>query len=435
MDLHSPRLRINRQMWIAALAAFCLYTCMYAYRKPFTVSNYDDMRFWGVDYKIWLVVAQTAGYMFSKFYGIKFISELEKPKRFAALLISMMAAWLALLFFALVPPPYNIIFLALNGFPLGMIYGLVFSYLEGRRVTEFLGAILASSFIVAVGISQSVGKYILNSWNVGYWWMPFVTGLVFLIPLIFFAWLLNKTPEPDENDIRHRAMRLPMSRQERKNFISTFFSGLILLIGIYVLLTMLRDYRTNFASNMWQEMGYGQAAAVFTQSELLPSGVVLIMVSSFIFIRNNLRAFVLNHLMIILGFLLAILATYLFSTNQMSPFWWMTLTGTGLYMGYVPFNIMVFERLLATFRHAGTVGFLIYLADSFGYLGSCAVLFVKNFSSFTTSWVGFYTTFIYYGCIAGIIFTLISMVYFRRKYQWKMKETLSRREALQHHSP
>ena len=48
-------------------------------------------------------------------------------------------AHLALLLFWLVPQPWNIPFLFLNGLPLGMVWGLVFSFLEGRKTTELLG--------------------------------------------------------------------------------------------------------------------------------------------------------------------------------------------------------------------------------------------------------------------------------------------------------
>ncbi len=58
---------------VAGLAAFCVYTCMYAFRKPFTAAAYTGESFLLIDYKIWLVVAQTVGYTLSKFYGIRFI--------------------------------------------------------------------------------------------------------------------------------------------------------------------------------------------------------------------------------------------------------------------------------------------------------------------------------------------------------------------------
>src|SRR5204863_2729877 len=122
----------------------------------FTVADYAGMRFLCLDYKIWLVISQTIGYTLSKFFGIKFIAELKNKNRTLIILKLIGIAWIALLFFAIMPAPYNIIFLLINGFPLGIIYGLVFSYLEGRKTTEILGAALSSSFIFASGFTQSV---------------------------------------------------------------------------------------------------------------------------------------------------------------------------------------------------------------------------------------------------------------------------------------
>ena len=67
----------------------------------------------------------------------------------------------------------------LNGLPLGMIWGLVFSYLEGRRQTELLGAGLSVSFIFSSGVVKSVGKVLMQDFGVTQMWMPFLTGLIF----------------------------------------------------------------------------------------------------------------------------------------------------------------------------------------------------------------------------------------------------------------
>jgi NhaP-type Na+/H+ and K+/H+ antiporter len=69
-------------------------------------------------------------------------------------------------------------FMYLNGLGLGMIFGLVFSYLEGRRITDLLGAGLAVSFIVSSGIIKSVSRWAL-SFGIDEFWMPFVVGLAF----------------------------------------------------------------------------------------------------------------------------------------------------------------------------------------------------------------------------------------------------------------
>ena len=50
----------------------------------------------------------------------------------------------------------------LNGLPLGMIWGLVFGYMEGRRVSEVLGAILCASFILSSGVVKSVGAWLMS---------------------------------------------------------------------------------------------------------------------------------------------------------------------------------------------------------------------------------------------------------------------------------
>ena len=61
--------------------------------------------------------------------------------------------------------PYNIGLMFLNGLPLGMIWGLIFGFLEGRRTTEFLGSILCASFIVSSGVVKAVGAWLLVWWS------------------------------------------------------------------------------------------------------------------------------------------------------------------------------------------------------------------------------------------------------------------------------
>jgi hypothetical protein len=402
---------------LAAVAAFCVYTCMYAFRKPFTAAGFDNICFAGIDYKIWLVIAQTLGYTISKFFGIRFIGEMKKEKRSFTILKLIGVSWIALLLFAIVPAPYNIIFLLINGFPLGVIYGLVFSYLEGRRMTELLGAVLATSFIFASGFAQSTGKYVMLQWNVSQWWMPWVTGLLFFVPLIFFTWLLEKTPSPTEADIVLRTERASMTKKDRKDFLRTFFPGLFLLIAAYIMLTIIRDYRTNFAADIWKEQGYGKDASVFTRSELPASLVVLVLMSLLVLVKKNIYALMVNHVVIITGFLVAMGSTILFTNEMLSPFWWMTLTGVGLYMGYVPFNCMLFERLIASFKYVSNAGFIIYVADSFGYLGSDVILVMKNLTNLDISWTNFFIRLVMVVSGTGIILVIGSAIYFRRKYQ------------------
>jgi hypothetical protein len=96
-------------------------------------------------------------------------------------------------------------------------------------------------------------------------------------------------------------------------------------------------------------------------------------------------------------------------------FAWTTAVGLGLYMVYIPFNSLLFDRLIAAFRFAGTVGFLIYVADSFGYLASVSVLISKSVFKIQMHWLHFYEQLVLLMAILGIAGAIFSMIYFNRK--------------------
>ncbi|WPP50146.1 DUF5690 family protein [Catalinimonas niigatensis] len=404
----------------AIMAAFCTYSCMYAFRKPFAVATFSDLSLWGIDYKIWLITAQVFGYTLSKFLGIKIVSEMSGNRRAISILILIGIAGLALLLFAIVPPPYNIPFLFLNGLPLGMVWGLVFSYLEGRKLTEILGAGLSISFIFSSGFVKTVGAWVMLDWGVSNLWMPFVTGMLFVLPLLFFVWMLNQLPPPTREDEQLRTKRKPMNKAERREFLRLFAPGIILLVVAYTFLTAFRDFRDNFAREIWISLGYGDDVAIYTETEVPIALAVLLIMGLLMLIKSNTKALNTYHLLIGFGFLLVGASTFAFEQAWISPSVWMTLVGLGLYLGYVPFNSILFDRLLAAFKYAGTAGFLIYVADSFGYLGSVAVLFYKNFGQSELSWLHFFINSAYVMTFVGSALMILSMVYFRqRAAQWQ----------------
>lgn len=401
----------------AAVVSFLTYAVVYAFRKPFSAATFDGLYIAGVSYKVCLVISQAIGYTLSKFYGIRFIGGLKRPGRWKIILLLVGIAWLALLFFAIVPPPYNIIFLFINGFPLGMIWGIVFSYIEGRKATDFIGTVLAVSFIFSSGFVKSVAKYLMLTWNINEFWVPFITGLVFIIPLVLLLYLLEKIPAPAAGDIAARKERLPMTGTERKKMVLAFLPGLVILIIIYVFLTVFRDIRDNFAADIWKELGFASQAAVFTSTEIPVTLAVLLLVALLVFIKNNFSAFLAAHFLVAAGFFISGAATYFFMRNQLSPFNWMLLAGLGLYIAYIPFNCILFERMLAAFRLSGNAGFLMYLADSFGYLGSILVLLGKEIFKLNLHWVAFYSQGVMILSVLGIAGTCLSAMYFIGKYK------------------
>ncbi|WP_183574633.1 DUF5690 family protein [Mucilaginibacter sp. X5P1] len=406
---------------LASLAAFSCYTSMYAFRKAFAAGTFEHLSYLHIDYKVWLVLTQMIGYTLSKFYGIRFIAESSSKKRAANLVRLILISWLALLFFALVPPPWNIGFMLINGFPLGMIWGLVFSYLEGRKATEFMGAVMSISLIFASGFVKTVARTLMGILPINQYWMPFCTGLIFLLPFLLSVYCLELIPAPTKEDQQLRTKRAPMNAAQRKNFVSSFLPGIIITLIIYVLLTILRDMRDNFEVEIWANFKIHDNH-IYTKTDTIVSLAVLLIISLLILIRDNLKAFMVIHLIIITGCVLAGVATFIFDRNYIGPVAWMCMVGLGLYMAYIPYNAIFYERMIANFHFKSNVGFIIYICDSVGYLGSASVLIFREFSTVNISWGVFFKQTVYTVSIVGGICAIASLIYFRNKTIYHNKE-------------
>jgi hypothetical protein len=320
-----------------------------------------------------------------------------------------------LLLFALTPAPYNIIFLFINGLPLGMVWGLVFSFLEGRKITEILGLGLSISFIVSSGFVKTVGKLLMTQIGVSEFWMPFVTGIFFVIPLVVFTFMLSILPPPSQEDIALRTERTTMDSFQRKAFFKRFAPGLIALTIVYLLLTAYRDLRDNFMVDILSDLGYGDQSGVFTKTEVVVGIFVMITLAFLVLFKNNKKAMLANQGIILIGVVLPALGKWALDKGYINPEMFIIFTGAGVYMAYVPFNSILFDRLIATYKQAANAGFLIYLVDSIGYLASAGVYFTKTFYSSSISWLDFFhigTAVLLYVCPLLIVF---SMVYFYRK--------------------
>jgi MFS family permease len=405
-----------------ALVSFCLYSCVYTFRKTFTVATFEGLQYLNVDYKVWLVVFQVMGYALSKMAGIKIISELKAADRGQGILLIVSASGICWLLFGLIPAPWNLICLFLNGLSLGLIWGVIFSYLEGRKITEILAAGLSVSFILSSGAAKTIGGFLLLS-GISAFWMPFVTCLLFIVPLLIFLILLNHVPPPSAVDEVARTKRQPMNGAERKKFIRQFWPGMVLFIFSYVLLTAFRDFRDNFSTELWQALHYTGGPEIFTTAELPAVLLVLILVGSIMLIKNNAAAFLANHVLIFLGLVAVGVGCFLFRQQQLSPVGMMITVGTGLYLAYVPFNSIFFERMLATFQFSGTVGFVMYVSDSFGYVGSVAALFIKEFGMLNMNWLDFFLNGALIVSVAGSTLMACSAIYFALQYTRKRKTT------------
>jgi len=399
------------------LAAFAAYFSMYAFRKPFTAATYADVPGWAgvIDFKTALVIAQVAGYALSKFIGVKVVSEMTASRRGLAIIALVAFSWAALLLFAVVPPTWKVGALFLNGLPLGMIWGVVFGYVEGRRTSEILAAILCASFIVSSGMVKSVGLWLMTAFHVGEYWMPAVTGLIFFPLLVVAVIGLAQLPPPTAAERAERMARPPMPAAARRAFLRDYGPGVVFLVLAYVLFTAIRDFRDNFAAELWADLGYAGVSGVFTASEAPIAIATLVILGSLALIRENIRALMAVHAIILAGAALIGLSTFAFQQGWISPLAWMILSGLGLYLGYTPFNAMLFDRLIAATRRAGTAGFLIYVADASGYAGSVVLMLLRNLPGVALDWLSFFIALAYAGAAMCLVMGTASAIYFWKK--------------------
>jgi len=401
----------------AGLAAFAAYFSMYAFRKPFTAATFADVPGWEgiVDFKIAIVIAQVAGYAVSKFIGVKIVSEMAATRRGVAIVGLIALSWIALVLFAVLPTDCKVAALFLNGLPLGMIWGLVFGYVEGRRTSEVVAAVLCASFIVSSGMVKSVGLWLMTVMHVGEFWMPATTGLLFFPLLVVAVIGLAQLPPPTVEEQDERMARPPMPAAARRAFLRDYGPGVVFLVIAYVLFTAIRDFRDNFAAEIWTDLGYAGVSGVFTASEVPIAAVTLVILASLVFIRNNVRALMVVHAIVLAGAALIGVSTLAFQYGWLSPLHWMILSGLGMYLGYTPFNAMLFDRLVAATRRAGTAGFLIYVADASGYAGSVVLTLLRNLPGVTLDWLHFFIWLVYAGAIICLVMATASALYFRKR--------------------
>ena len=401
----------------ASLAGFATYFSMYAFRKPFAAASFGHVDGWdyALDFKIALVIAQVLGYATSKFIGIKVIAEMRPTYRGRAILALIGASWIALVLFAVAPAILKVAAMFLNGLCLGMIWGLVFGYMEGRRSSEILGAVLCASFIVSSGVVKSVGILLIQRAHVPVFWMPAAAGLVFVPVLLLSVWGLTALPAPTLEDETARVRRAPMTTQEVRAFLFNYGLGVTLLVITYVFATALRDFRDNFAAELWTALGYSNAATVFTSTELPVAAVALVAMGVIVKVKSNVRALAVIHGMILAGLVLLGASTLAFDAGWLGPLAWMIASGAGLYVVYTPFNAMLFDRLVAVSGRIATAGFLIYVADSAGYAGSCALLLWRNFGLLHVEWLTVFRYSAYTTSVVGIVLISASLAYFNRR--------------------
>ena len=102
-----------------------------------------------------------------------------------------------------------------NGLALGCMWGVIFSFIEGRRVTDMLASLLGISMVIGSGAAKSLGLFVMDHWQVSEFWMPALIGGCALPCLALLGYVLQSLPKPSEED---RALKADQGMEDVDDF-------------------------------------------------------------------------------------------------------------------------------------------------------------------------------------------------------------------------
>ena len=263
-------------LW-AGGAALLSYSLVYALRKPFTAAGFDGLDFFGMDYKTATSTVQISGYFISKLIGIKVISELKKENRLKFIILSVAVAELSLVLFGALPRPLNVFALFFNGLSLGCMWGVIFSFLEGRRVTDLLASLMGLSIAISSGTAKSVGLFVMEHLHISEFWMPAFIG-AFAFPLLsLLGWLMTRMPQPTAADRALRSERVTLDGRARADLFKSFMPVLLMLFAANLFITVLQDIKEDFLVKILDVEAAGLSSWAFAKVDAVVTLIILLL--------------------------------------------------------------------------------------------------------------------------------------------------------------
>lgn len=404
-------------LW-AGGAALLSYSLVYALRKPFTAATFDGLDFFGMDYKTATSIVQIAGYFLSKLIGIKVVSEMRKESRLRFIILSVAAAELSLVLFGCLPRPFNVFALFFNGLSLGCMWGVIFSFLEGRRVTDLLAALMGLSIATSSGTAKSLGLFVMDGLHVSEFWMPAFIG-AFAFPLLsVLGWLMTRLPQPTRADVEQRTERVALDRKGRAAIFRSFMPVLLLLFFANLFITVLQDLKEDFLVKIIDVEASGLSSWTFARIDAVVTLIILLVFAALSMVRSNIRVLCLLLCLVTCGSLALSAVAFHYHEWHLPVRAWLFLQSLCLYTVYLSFQTLFFERFIACFRIRGNVGFFIITLDFVGYMGTVLVLVFKECFSPDADWLQFYNAMSgYVGVVCAVAFaaSAVYLVWRHRK--------------------
>lgn len=317
----------------------------------------------------------------------------------------------------------------LNGLSLGCMWGVIFSFIEGRRVTDILASLLGVSMVISSGTAKSVGLYVMNHLHVSEFWMPALIGAVALPLLLLLGWALNKLPEPNKEDIAMKSERETLNGKQRWELFKSYMPFLSMLFIANIAIVVLRDIKEDFLVNIIDVSAY--SPWLFAQIDSLVTLIILGIFGLMVLVKDNLKALSVLFGLIIAGMIVMSVVSFGQQQLRLLPVIWLFIQSLCLYIAYLTFQTIFFDRFIACFRIRGNVGFFIVTTDFLGYTGTVLVLVLKEFCNPDIDWAVFYNQFAGYVGIFCCVTFVCSFVYLHQRFRKETGVTASREETIE----
>jgi hypothetical protein len=276
---------------------------------------------------------------------------------------------------------------------------------------------LCVSGVVSSGVLKSITRSIDQLGTIATYWIPAAVGACFLPFFMLFLWMLEQIPAPTQADIENRKPRMAMDNTAKWQLLKS--TGILVpaLAILYATAGTLRDFRDNFGVEMLTELGAGSDAGLFARTETQIALLCCVFVGLVFLIKNHFNALFLMLGIMAIGLLMMVSGGYLLQQGFLKAESWYLWIGIGAYLIFVPFQTVVFERLIASLSLKGNAGFVMYIADSSAYLGSVILVIAKETGIVVQNPLALFLSVCNWLAILGFAALIITIIALLKKYK------------------
>ena len=119
-----------------------------------------------------------------------------------------------------------------------------------------------------------------------------------------------------------------------------------------------------------------------SKTESTVAGILLIPIAGLVFCKNNLLAFKISMFFLCAGAGILLATIYAYLGSPFDGVWYYMLTGVASYLAYVPYNSVLYERLIAALKRECTIGYLHAVMDATSYVGVFSIYLAAEFGDF-----------------------------------------------------